>query len=165
MREIILVAHDIRSANNVGSLLRTADGLGLHEVILTGYTPYPIEANDSRLPHLANKIHRQITKTSLGAEQTVSWQHIADLSRAISGLRKRGFLIIALEQSKDAKDIRRFMPSGKLAVMVGNEVTGLDDEALSQADKVVEIKMLGAKESFNVAIAAAIALYHLKFIE
>ena len=76
-RQIILIAHDIRSSHNVGSLFRTAEGLGVNELILSGYTPYPKESKDLRLPHIANKLDKQIDKTALGATRTLKWRHAA----------------------------------------------------------------------------------------
>jgi tRNA G18 (ribose-2'-O)-methylase SpoU len=92
-QQLIVIAHNLRSAHNVGSLLRTADGLGISEVILTGYTPYPATQNDSRLPHLAAKINRQIQKTALDAK--VNWRHAEDLTPVLKELRANGYVIAA----------------------------------------------------------------------
>src|SRR2546430_11852145 len=98
MRSIILIAHNLRSCHNVGSLLRTAEGLGIEKVILSGYTPYPMHTNDRRLPHLAQKITKQIHKTALGAEETLAWEHHADLLPVLARLKKRGYAVAGLEQ-------------------------------------------------------------------
>src|SRR5579863_6553497 len=98
-RQIILIAHNVRSTHNIGSLLRTADGLGVKKVYLTGYTPYPLSKTDERLPHLAKKIDARIHKTALGAEKSVSWEHESDVFKVISKLRQDGFLVAALEQN------------------------------------------------------------------
>lgn len=163
-RQIILVAHDIRSCHNVGSLLRTADGLGVDEVYLTGYTPYPAMRGDKRLPHEAAKVDRQIVKTALGAEQSVEWKYEPEVDKVLVGLRKRGFKLVGLEQSPNSKNLTDFKPPTKVALIIGNEVTGLDSKLLALSSELVEIPMLGAKESFNVSAAAAIALYHLRFL-
>lgn len=163
MRALVLIAHNLRSAHNVGSLLRTCDGLGVEKVFLTGYTPYPARPDDARLPHLAQKTDRQITKTALGAEKSVAWQHSTDIETALDGLRKQGYAIVALEQTAKSTKLPGFNPSGKLALVVGREVEGLEPEILAVCDKVVEIPMLGSKESFNVVQAAAMALYHFRF--
>ena len=160
--KIVLILHDVRSCHNVGSMLRTADGLGIDCVYLTGYTPYPKSINDARLPHIGKKIDRQIAKTSLGAEKTVHWEHSDDLYPVLKQLRQKGYLIIALEQTADFISLSSFHQPDKIALIVGNEVTGLDKNILKSADLCIEIPMKGKKESFNVAIAAAIALYHLK---
>lgn len=163
MRSIVLIAHNIRSAHNVGSLLRTADGLGVSTVYTTGYTPFPLQKNDSRLPHLARKINNQITKTSLGAEKTVKSEHVEDPLQLFESLRVQGYLICALEQARGSADVTKFQPSDKVALVLGREVEGLEANILSQCDKVLEIPMFGRKESFNVASAAAMALFHIRF--
>lgn len=99
MRSLVLVAHNLRSAHNVGSLLRTADGLGVGKTYLSGYSPYPLSDRDGRLPHLAQKTDRQIAKTALGAEKSAAWQHSPDIKEVISGLQKQGFVVAALEQA------------------------------------------------------------------
>jgi tRNA G18 (ribose-2'-O)-methylase SpoU len=162
--EIILIAHNLRSCHNVGSLLRTADGLGIDMVYLTGYTPYPSgPASDGRLPHLAAKINRQISKTALGAEKSQAWQHEDDIKKLLKALKNRGYVVAALEQAKNSEALPDYSPPSKIALLVGREVEGVEPEVLAQADKVLEIPMTGQKESFNVAIAAAIGLYHLRY--
>src|SRR5690606_15605006 len=99
MMEIVLIAHNLRSTHNVGSLLRTAEGLGVKTVYLTGYTPYPKRAHDSRLPHLAEKLDKQIHKTALGAETTQAWEYTEDVLAVINDLRSEGYTVCALEQS------------------------------------------------------------------
>lgn len=164
MLEIILIAHEIRSTHNVGSMLRTADGLGVNNVYLTGYTPYPKSKNDPRLPHLANKITKQIAKTALGAEKMSNITHEEDIIKVIQELKSQGYQIIACEQAKSSISLGNYTPSSKVAVIVGNEVKGLDKNILDVVDKVVEIPMQGQKESYNVSVSAAIALYHLTYL-
>lgn len=161
MRQIILIANNIRSAHNVGSLLRTADGLGIERVILTGYTPYPAVKNDLRLPHLKVKISKAIHKTALGAEESIDWQYANEIEAVIESLKSEGYFVVALEQSKKSRPINELLKFDKLALIVGNEVEGVDTQTLKLADSIVEIPMKGQKESFNVAIAAAMTLYHL----
>ncbi len=164
MRNIILIAHNLRSAHNVGALIRTADGLAVEKVFLSGYTPYPRVKNDQRLPHLANKTHAQIAKTALGAEKAVKIEHVEDLLELTRALRTEGYTICALEQSSESVSLVDFSPGGKIAVIVGREVEGLESDVLDAADQVVHIPMLGHKESYNVAAAAAMALYHFRFL-
>lgn len=164
MRHIVLIAHNVRSSHNVGSLLRTADGLGVEQVALTGYTPYPLSMQDKRLPHLAQKIDKQIHKTALGAELSVAWGHHEDINVVLHTLRSEGYMLAAVEQAENAIVLPKFRPPDKIAVLVGNEVTGIDRNILSTADKILEIPMFGKKESFNVVQAAAMALYHIRFI-
>ena len=161
---LVLVVHDVRSAHNVGSLLRTADGLGINKVYLTGYTPYPKAKNDDRLPHLSAKLERLINKTALGSQDTVSWEHKDDVFKLLENLKKQGFNICALEQSANSQSLPAFRSNKNIALICGNEVTGLDEKILQKTDICLEIPMLGGKESYNVAVSAAIALYHLRYI-
>ena len=161
MPQLALIAHNLRSAHNVGSLLRTAEGLGIDKVYLTGYTPYPWSDDDERLPHLANKIDKQVAKTALGAEKFVAWEHRADIDSLIQGLKRSGVQIVALEQAPQAVELQAFKPKPKLALIVGREVEGIEPDVLELCDQIVEIPMKGQKESFNVVQAAAIALYQM----
>lgn len=157
------MVHNVRSSHNVGSILRTADGLGAESVYLTGYTPYPKMDNDPRLPHLADKTDRRIKKTALGAETTVKWHYMKDVEAAISRLKKGGYQVAALEQTPNAMTLQEFTPAGDIALVCGSEVGGLPKEVIALCDIELAIPMFGAKESLNVSIAAAIALYHLRF--
>ncbi len=163
MKSIVLIAHNLRSCHNVGSLLRTAEGLGVNEVILTGYTPYPLAANDKRLPHEAQKLHKQIQKTALGAEISQDWRHSDDISLIIAQLKSSGYTIAAIEQAPDSLKLHHFTAPDNIALLVGREVEGVEPEVLTLVDSVVEISMFGNKESFNVVQAAAMALYHCRF--
>jgi 23S rRNA (guanosine2251-2'-O)-methyltransferase len=163
MREIILIAHNLRSCHNVGSLLRTAEGLGIREVYLTGYTPYPQYSNDTRLPHLSAKITKQIHKTALGAEDMVSWQHMDDVVTLLHELSADGFAVAAVEQASRAVHLPDYKPADKQALLVGREVEGVEQEVLQLCDTILEIPMFGKKESFNVVQAAAMAMYHCRF--
>ncbi len=164
MRSIVLIAHDIRSCHNVGSLLRTADGFGVEHVYLTGYTPYPPLPNgDTRLPHLASKIGRQIHKTALGAEASIAWTQQDDIVPLLDQLKAEGYVLAALEQDDDSISLPDFHAPTKIALLLGREVEGIEQELLKQVDVTLEIPMFGAKESFNVVQAAAAALYQLRF--
>jgi 23S rRNA (guanosine2251-2'-O)-methyltransferase len=162
-RDIVVIAHNLRSCQNVGSLLRTADGIGVSKLYFTGYTPYPKRKNDERLPHLAEKIDKRISKTSLGSEKSVDWIHSADLKKVIRDLKIDGYTILALEQTPSSISLEKYTPTQKTAVILGRETDGIEDDVLKNADGAVYIPMLGAKESFNVAQAAAMALYRLRF--
>lgn len=163
MRQIIVIAHNLRSTHNVGSLLRTAEGLGVEKVFLTGYTPYPIQANDERLPHLAAKLHKQIKKTALDAEEQISWQHADSIEPILMDLKQQGYTVAAIEQTADSIELPDFKVPEKLALLVGREVEGIEPEVLALCDHILEIPMFGRKESFNVVQAAAMALYHCRF--
>ncbi|RTK93735.1 TrmH family RNA methyltransferase [Candidatus Saccharibacteria bacterium] len=163
MRQIIVVAHNMRSTHNVGSLLRTAEGLAVEQVYLTGYTPYPVVAHDERLPHLTAKLDKQISKTALGAEQYVDWHQEADIHTVITHLRGEGYQIIGLEQTPTSMPLQTMQAPDKVALLLGREVEGLEQEVIDLCDVCVEIPMLGQKESYNVVQAAAMALYQLRF--
>lgn len=155
------MAHNIRSCHNVGSLFRTADGLGIDKLYLTGYTPYPASENDERLPNLSAKIERQIAKTALGAERTVDWERYEEIAKLFDHLRERDYEIVALEQTSSSVSLDKLVPARKTALVIGSEVGGLPLAVLKRVDKKVEIPMAGTKESFNVSVAAAIALYRI----
>jgi tRNA G18 (ribose-2'-O)-methylase SpoU len=163
MIQLVLIAHNLRSSHNVGSLLRTAEGLGLRAVYLTGYTPYPQAERDDRLPHVARKVDKQIAKTALGAEKLVNWQQQADVTALIKELQNDDFQVAALEQAAGSTKLFQYKPPAKLAIIVGREVEGLEPAVLQQCDQIIEIPMLGKKESFNVVQAAAMALYQVTF--
>jgi 23S rRNA (guanosine2251-2'-O)-methyltransferase len=163
-REIILIAHNLRSCHNVGSLLRTAEGLGVRQVIFSGYTPYPLGPDDARLPHLAQKIQRQIHKTALGAEDTIAWKHEEAIFDVLKRLQSEGYYVAALEQSPQATTLPELVAPAKTALVVGREVEGIEAEIIEACDQTVEIPMRGQKESFNVVQAAAMALYHCTFL-
>jgi 23S rRNA (guanosine2251-2'-O)-methyltransferase len=160
--KLVLIVHNVRSANNVGSLFRTADGLGVDKIYFTGYAPYPETDNDARLPHERRKITQQIHKTALGAELSVPWEYEPDILGCLDRLKADRFTIVALEQTEKARPLEKFIVPIKTALIVGNEVSGLDEVVLKRAEHHIQIPMRGHKESFNVAIAAAIALYHLQ---
>lgn len=159
MPEIIVIAHNIRSTHNVGSIFRTCEGFGVKKLLLTGYTPYPALPKDGRLPHIAQKLTAQIHKTALGAENLVpyAYQEEPDLP----ALRRDGFHIVALEQAAGSITLNSYSPPQKIALLIGEEVHGITTELLKLCDDIVEIPMLGKKESFNVSVATGIALYGL----
>lgn len=165
MREIVIIAHNLRSSHNVGSLLRTADGLGVNKVYLTGYTPYPTSDDDLRLPHLAKKVHQQIAKTALGAEERKMWEHSETIEPVIVKLHSKGYTVCALEQTPKAVKLPNFRPPEKTAIIVGREVEGIEPEVLALAKVHLEIPMFGLKESYNVVEAATMAIYHLRFFQ
>lgn len=160
--KLVLVAHNVRSANNVGSLLRTADGLGIDKVYLTGYTPYPEQDNDPRLPYLRRKTGLKIHKTALGAEHFVDWEYEPNIFDLLSRLKNSGYKMVALEQTKRARPLDKFKIDGDIALIVGNEVNGLEDKVLKKVNQHIKIPMKGRKESFNVTVAAAIAMYRIR---
>ncbi len=162
-RQLVVIAHNIRSTHNVGSILRTAEGLGVKKVILSGYTPYPAIKNDTRLPHLTQKLSRDIHKTALGAENLINWRHEEDILGTIDTLKHDGYQIWAIEQAASSIPLSSFDPPPKCAIIIGREVEGIEPEILKAADGILEIPMFGKKESFNVVQAAAMALYQCIF--
>ncbi len=159
MPEIIVIAHNIRSTHNVGSIFRTCEGLGIQQIILSGYSPYPQTINDTRLPHIATKTTKQIHKTALGAETIVPFTHTEQ--PPIELLKQQGYHIVGLEQSPHSIILSAYHPHAKIALLLGEEVDGIAPELLAMCDDIVEIPMAGQKESFNVSVATGIALYSI----
>lgn len=159
---LYLIAHNLRSAQNVGSLLRTAEGLGVDKIYLTGYSPYPANGDNLRLPHIEAKVNNRIVKASLGAEKMVDWEHIEDIFELINHLIDQNFKVISLEQTKDSVPVEQTEVVGNIAIIVGREVEGIESEVLERVPNHIFIPMAGKKESFNVASAAAMALYVIK---
>jgi 23S rRNA (guanosine2251-2'-O)-methyltransferase len=160
---IILVLDNLRSSHNVGSILRTADATGISSAVCVGTTPYPAITNDIRPGHIAVKNTRDIAKTALGAEQSISISYEAELKATLKSLRDKGVIILALELSDQAISLFDFHTDSELnyALILGNEVDGINLSELGSNDIILEIPMLGAKESLNVAVSAGIAMYQL----
>lgn len=142
---IVAVLHNIRSRENVGSIYRTADAAGVSKLYLCGITPRPP--------------HEKISKTALGAETWVPWEYFNQTWRLLEKLKKDGYHVVALEKAKNSKNIFEMKKKSPLALVVGNEVRGLDRNLLRRADAVAAIPMLGRKESLNVAVAFGVAVY------
>ena len=145
--QLSLVLDNIRSANNVGSMFRTADGFALAHVYLCGITATPP--------------HRDILKTALGATQSVAWSHHASATELVRTLSAQGTRVLALEQTENALPLRGLQSPTPLAVVVGNEVQGVQQEVIDVCDGTIEIAQFGTKHSLNVAVAAALVLYEL----
>jgi 23S rRNA (guanosine2251-2'-O)-methyltransferase len=149
-----LILHNVRSSHNVGSMFRTADAAGISHIILSGYTPGPVD------PH--GKVRKEFVKVSLGAEQYIPWERTAKLSTALKKLKKEGSTIIAVEQNKNSTSLFDYQPrKGPLTIVMGNEVRGLSKQALALCDAIVEIPMKGKKESLNVSVACGVVLFTL----
>ena len=144
---LIVVCHNIRSAFNVGSIFRTADGAGVDKIILGGYSAHPP--------------HPKLLKTALGAEQSVPYERVWQTWRVIDKLKQDGYNIIALEKYRGAKNILQFKPKFPLALVLGNEVRGLSKEILKRCDNIVFLPMAGQKESLNASVAFGVAVYTL----
>lgn len=163
-RDIVLIAHNIRSCGNIGSIFRTCEGMGVKKLLITGYSPYPKQKNDKRLPHISEKLTRQIEKTALGATENQEWQYVKEIMPIIKKLKEQNYMVVALEQTKDAINLVNYKAPNRIAIVVGREVEGIEPEILHIVDQTIEIPMQGKKESFNVAVASAIALYQLTYI-
>lgn len=155
---MIVILHNVRSLHNVGSIFRTADAVGVEKIYLCGITPAPVDT--------FGKLRPQLTKVSLGAEKKVEWERAKSTSRLIDRLKKDGYKILAIEQSR--KSIPYYMlPTtktfNKIALILGSEIKGLPASVLNRADKVLEIPMAGGKESLNVAVAFGIVAYGIKY--
>lgn len=147
-----LILENIRSAYNVGAIFRTADGAGVSKIFLIGYTPAPLDR--------FGRVQPEIEKTSLGASETVVWEYAPEISCVLKRLKDEEFTIVAVEQNENSLSLKEFTVPEKVAYIVGNEIDGVSQEALSLSDMIIELPMLGSKESLNVSVTAGIILYH-----
>ena len=131
-------------------------------MILSGYTPYPQLENDTRLPHISRKITDQIHKTALDAETLVSFSYVEEPD--LEQFKRDGYRIVALEQDKRSIMLPDYSGPDKVALVLGEEVSGIPPQLLATCDDIIEIPMHGQKESFNVSVATGIALYQLSEI-
>ena len=162
--KIILVLDNIRSCYNVGAILRTAEGFGVERVILSGYTPRVHDVN--LLPHLREKLDKEIHKTALGAEDMLEINSSDDIKSELLQLKNEGWQIVGLENNLDSDKLVKLNDRGlkdriieEIVLVLGEEVHGIDHSLHEIIDLFVEIPMKGKKESFNVSVAAGIAMY------
>lgn len=154
--QIHLLLHNIRSTHNVGAIFRTADATGVKKIYVSGYTPAPVDR--------FGRDRSDITKASLGAEKTVKWENVPNDVDIIKKLKKEKFKIVALEQDKrsiDFRDLKKKNKDENILIILGNEVDGVEKDILDLCDEIVEIPMLGQKESLNVSVATGVLLYSL----
>lgn len=145
---IIAVLENVRSAYNVGSIFRTADAFLLEAVYLCGYTAHPP--------------HKEIKKTALGADESVHWKHFKTIAEAINDLKGNGYKIYAIEQATASMKLQEVQYAGeKIAVIFGNEVSGVEQSTIEQCDGCIEIPQLGMKHSLNVSVVAGVVLWEL----
>ena len=146
---VIVVLENIRSVHNVGSVFRTADAFLLQGIYLCGYTAKPP--------------HKDIDKTALGATESVDWKHFPATVDAIRLLKEDGYLVYAVEQAENSVLLQHAadLAPGKLAIVFGNEVTGVDNNTLQQCEGCIEIPQYGMKHSLNISVAAGIVLWEL----
>ena len=143
----ILIADNIRSLHNVGAFFRTCDGLSVDQIFLCGTTGKPPR--------------KEITKTALGAEEVIPWKYFEYTADAVMYAKKEGCTILALEVTKESKNIREYRVPQDWALVVGHEIMGVGDDILKMCDEVISIPMHGVKQSFNVSVATGIALFAL----
>ena len=164
--KLVLVLDNIRSAYNVGAILRTAEGFGVSQVILSGYTPRVHDPN--LLPHLRAKLDREIHKTALGAEDMLDIYSSDDIKSTLTEFKQQGWQILGLENNIQNVPIYTLNDpvlhqklTDEAILILGEEVHGIDYSLHDIIDLFVEIPMQGQKESFNVSVATGIALYGL----
>jgi 23S rRNA (guanosine2251-2'-O)-methyltransferase len=145
---VIVILDDIRSMHNVGSAFRTCDAFGASAIYLCGYTPAPP--------------HRDIHKTALGATETVSWTHFPSATAAVAHAKEQGYRVLAVEQAHNSIPLDKVeWDKSPVALVYGNEVTGVSDEVLAMADGCIEIPQWGAKHSLNVSVSIGVVLWEL----
>lgn len=146
---LVVVMDNVRSMYNVGSIFRTCDGFAVEKLLLCGITACPP--------------HKEISKTALGATESVDWQHYTTTVEAVQELKTAGYDVYAVEQVDTSTSLQDFLPKSgqKMAIVLGNEVFGVDDEVLPLCDGAIEIPQVGTKHSFNVSVAGAITIWEI----
>lgn len=146
---LILVLDNVRSALNVGSAFRTADGFALQKIYLCGITAQPP--------------HKEILKTAIGATDSVDWEYVEDPTEAVQKLKAEGWEVWAVEQAENSTSLEQFHPNknSKIAVVFGNEVTGVADEVMDIVDGALEIPQFGTKHSLNISVCVGIVAWDL----
>jgi len=162
MVQLTLILDNIRSAHNVGAILRTANATGVVRVFCCGITPYPRQPNDTRDPVVSGRHLREIAKTALGAEATIHVEHYDNTEAGITVARAKGCTIYGLEQAMDSHNIFTASIASPAALVLGREVDGIPSNILALCDMVLEIPQHGDKESLNVSVASGIAMYALR---
>ena len=143
-----VVLNNIRSLYNVGSIFRTADGAGLEKIWLCGITGKPPQPG--------------LIKTSLGAEERISWEYRNDVIGVLKELKSKGYQILLLEQIEGSVPYQEFVPRSPVCLVIGNEISGISEDILSLSDAAIEIEMSGIKNSLNVSVAFGIVSYHIR---
>ena len=152
-KQKIVILDNIRSVYNVGSIFRTSDALGIDKIYLCGYTPTPTDR--------FGRARNDLAKVALGAEKDIAWEYSNSTKEAIKKLKKEKFQIIAVEQDKKSVDFKKIVPKYPVAIVMGNEVGGIEKDILKLCDVIAEIPMAGNKESLNVSVSFGIAGYDI----
>ncbi len=144
---VTVVLDSVRSMHNIGSVFRTSDGFAVEQIFLCGITAQPP--------------HREIEKTALGATQSISWVYFSTIKEALQKLQEDNHQIIAVEQAENSISLNKFQPENdkKYALIFGNEVNGVSEEAMQMIDACIEIPQFGTKHSFNIVVSAGIVLW------
>ncbi len=153
MARIAVILLDLRSSENAGAICRTAESAGIKEMYCVGTTPTHIDR--------FNRPNKKFVKASLGAEKNVEVLYFPDISTLIKKLKKEKFEIVALEQDKNSIDYTKFKPKGNFAIILGNEVDGVSENILKKVDEIIEIPLIGRKESLNVSVAFGVAIFEI----
>jgi len=160
MKEFYVICDNIRSLENIGSIFRTSDALGVSKIFLCGIS--------GKMPAWETGLHKKIAKTALGAEKNVKFEYCQSTSKLIDRLKKDKVNIVALEQDlparqagKKAIEYTKFKPKFPMALILGNEVKGVSKKILQKSDKIIFLPMSGQKESLNVSVAFGVAGYHI----
>ena len=147
--QVAVILDNIRSQHNIGSVFRTADAFRIERILLCGITATPP--------------NREMQKTALGATETVAWEYHENTLQAVEQLKKDGYAILAIEQTDNSQPLEKFDPNKfeKFALVFGNEVNGVNEEIVKEADGCIEIPQFGTKHSFNISVTAGIVLWHV----
>lgn len=152
-KKAFLLLHNIRSAQNVGAIFRTAEAAGVSKMYLSGYTPAPLDR--------FGRIRADVAKAALGAEKFLPWESVSSAGAFVKKMRKEGVYAIAVEQGRESVDYRAIRLSFPVLFILGNEVRGIPLSLQSACDAVAEIPLYGKKESLNVSVAAGVALFRI----
>jgi len=147
-KDIVIIAHNIRSLWNIGAVFRSADAFSISHIHLTGYTATPPR--------------KEIGKTALGAEKTIPWSEEQDPVQVIKQRKKEGFIVISLELRESSMPLMDFTTDKPVCIILGHEILGVPEELMALSDATVHIPMLGSKNSLNVSVAAGIAMYSIR---
>ncbi len=161
-RDIVVIAHNLRSVYNVGSLLRTGEVFAVNKVYVSGFTPYPDHRGDTRDARLRDVQTRRMAKTAAGAERTMPLEHREDVLGLLVELGDAGYTVAGLENEPTAFALGTYPPPAKLALVLGDEVHGITAEIREMCEVLLRIPVYGGKETLNVSVAAGIALYALR---
>jgi len=152
-KKVFLILDNIRSVHNVGAIFRTADAAGIFKIYLCGYTPAPLDR--------FGRERTDFIKSALGAEKTVKWEKYENIEILLEKLKNENIFLVAVEQSKKSLDYKKFKVKFPIAFIFGNEVLGVSENILKKCDIILEIPMLGKKESLNISVSLGVAMFRI----